>query len=389
MQRTVAAAMLAAFSLSATAQDFIHYKFDSTCSNEVVNYATGPQALASNGTLQSTSAGSPWTTGMFGGALAAGTAVAPAYYNKVLTGWDPSTQNITGSLTMAWFMRHGATSGSASLYLMGAPSGGFRLFTNGIAGRGLYQRIILAGGGNGTNSTIANDFYLPAATADIQTLAAANWVHVAMVIDATAQTATWYVAGQPVLTLNNVPGALITAAGPFQVGYYSSASEYDLDEFLMSLRAYTPAEILALSLAPQAGDGDYSSGIGSQCAGVGLGSTGGRPTIGNVLYGLNVNTAANAIWSLQFGFNRCSLGGVLPLPLDIGTLAPAGAGCWLLTDMVGSAGGITGGAPVAVALPILPIPSFSGMNLYSQAFTIDLGTQAIAASNGFAISVGN
>jgi hypothetical protein len=238
-------------------QDFIHYKFDSPCTTEVINYATGPSALPGNGVLETTSTISPWQSGMFGGALAGGTTLAPTFYNRVRTGWDPSTQPVTGSLTIAWFLRQRNAPGTALSYLMGPPSGGFRMFTNGVAGRGLYQRIILAGGGNGVNATIANDFYLPATAADVQTLAAAGWVHIAMVIDAVAQTATWYVNGAQVLQLTGVPGALINAAGPFQVGYYSSPSPYDTDEFLMSFRAYTPAEILALSLLPQAGDGDY------------------------------------------------------------------------------------------------------------------------------------
>lgn len=59
MLRILGAFAFSLLSVPAVAQDFIHYKFDSGCTTEVVNYATGPQALAANGVLQSNSAISP------------------------------------------------------------------------------------------------------------------------------------------------------------------------------------------------------------------------------------------------------------------------------------------------------------------------------------------
>ena len=388
---------IAAFSLfgSVLAQDFIHYKFDSTCTNEVINYATGAQALASNGTLQSTAA-TQWVAGVFGSALAQGTTVAPLSHNRVVTGWDPSVQNVTGDLTMAWFMRQGPVPIAATInYTMGAPTGGFRQFTNGIAGRGLYQRVILAGGGNGINATIANDFYLPAATADIQTMAAAGWVHVAMVVDSVAQTADWYINGVSVLQLAGVPGALINAAGPFMVGAYSTAataagSNYDVDEFIMSLRAFSPAEILALSQVPQAGAGAYLSGTTTQCGSLTLSSTGGRPSAGNAAYALSLNPAAPSYYVVFLGYDRCTFGGGLfQLPLDGGLLSPLAAGCQVLTDFVSDLSGVSAGGPTSVPFAIPGGTMFIGLTLYSQAAAIDLGTTAVSASNGLSISVGS
>ena len=98
-------AAVSLFTSLVTAQDFLHYKFDSACTTEIINYATGPQAFAGNGTLQSNSALSPFDTGVFGGSLAGGANAAPTYYNRVVSGWDPSAQPLTGDLTMAWFMR--------------------------------------------------------------------------------------------------------------------------------------------------------------------------------------------------------------------------------------------------------------------------------------------
>ncbi len=381
---------LAVFSLSvlATAQDFIHYKFDSTCTTEVINYATGPQALAANGALQSTSPTSPYVAGVFGSALAAGSTVAPTYQNLVITGWDPGVQPVNGDLTMAWFMRQNVANGSP-FYIMGAPSGGVRLFTGGVAGRGLYQRQILAAGGNGTNATIANDFYLPATVVDIQTLASAGWVHVAMVVDATAATATWYVNGAQALQLTGVTGgAAITAAGPFRLGGYSSVSHFDVDEFLMSFRAYSASEILALSLTQQAGDGDYLSGSTTQCGSLSLASANGRPQLSNFLYSLELGVTTPSFYQFMFGLDRCALGGVLPLPMDAGGLSPIATGCTLLTDILLSTGGVAV-SPVSQPFPILPDPAFVGIQFFAQGAAIDLTTLSVSASNGFAISIGN
>jgi hypothetical protein len=368
---------------AANAQDFIHYKFDSNCTTEVVNYATGASALASNGVLQTNSA-SQFAPGKFGRALEGGTA---STYNRVITGWDPGTQNVTGSLTMAWFMKERTAPGSTLSYIMGAPSGGFRLFTGGIAVRGLYQRVILVSGGNGINSTPQQDFYLPAANADIQSLAAAGWVHVAMVVDATAMTADWYVNGTSVLRLNNVPGALINAPGPFQVGFYSNASYYDIDEFFMSFRAYLPAEIMAMSLAPRAGDGTYSSGIAGQCGTGSLGSAGGRPVVPNALYRLTLNTAAVGPYALLVGTTRCSSGN-LTLPFDLSPLGPFASGCWLLSDSLATFAGVTSGAPVTIPMPVPSLSGLAGLDLYSQALVLNAAANTLVATRGWAIGLG-
>lgn len=388
--RTTFLLAMAAVAAPSLAQDFIHYKFDSNCTDEVINYATGPQALASNGQLQTNSATSAFDVGVSGGCLAGGSIVAPTYYNRVITGWNPSTQPVVGSLTMAWFMKQRnplGTAGTTLNYLMGAPTGGFRLFTNGIAGRGLYQREIVPSGGNGS-ATAVRDFFLPAATFDVQTAAAAGWTHIAMVFDSVAQTADWYVNGTSVLQLTGVPGASITLAGPFQVGYYSSASAYDLDEFVMSLRAYSPGEILALSLAPQAGDGDYLSGSTTQCGTLGLASAGGRPFLGNSNYALTITPSSPSFYTLLFGFDRCTYAGVLPLPFDGSVLAPIAAGCTVLTDNLTSAGGLANAGPATQPFGIAADPSFQGLSIFSQAVAIDLGTFALSASNGLAISIG-
>lgn len=371
-----------------SAQDFIHYKFDTGCTTEVINYATGAQALPANGVLETTSTTSPWTTGAFGTALDGG---GSGFYNRVRTGWDPGTQPISGDLTIAFFMRETTSPGTSLSYLMGAPSGGIRMFTNGVAGRGLYQRLILASGGNGTNASIANDFFLPGGVSDVQTLAAAGWVHIAIVVDATAQTADWYVNGMSVLQLTGVVGgASLTNAGPFTVGYYSNASYYAFDEFFVSLRALTPTEVMLLSLSPRGGDGTFDSDIASQCGTSTLRGNGTAPSIGNSTYGLDLRSTATGAWSLNIGTSRCSIGGgVIPLPLDAGTITPLATGCWILTDSVVSVSGPASGGAVSIPLPIPTVANLAGTNLFVQGLALGfVPAPSIEATNGLAIGVG-
>ncbi|HEX5052740.1 MAG TPA: LamG-like jellyroll fold domain-containing protein [Planctomycetota bacterium] len=391
MRHLLCAAIAAAATLSA--QDFIHYKFDANCTTEVINYATGPMALPANGTLQTNSAISPFDTGVFGGCLAGGANSAPTYFNRVITGWNPSTQNVTGDVTIAWYMRQraGSAIGTGLNYLMGAYVGGYRLFTNGVAGVGLVQREILAGGGNNT----VRDFQLPAATFNIQAAAAAGWVHVAMVVDSTAQTADWYINGTSVFQLTNVPGANIVLNGSFMIGAYSTSataagSVYDIDEFLMSLRAYSPTEMLALAQVLRAGDGDYNSDIPSQCGAgnIVLGSTGGRPTLGNAGYALTVTATTPSLFLLLAGFDRCLFGGAIPLPLDGTPLLPLLNGCWILADAPVLLNGVAVGTPATVSLAIPANPANLGTGVFSQCLGIDLGTFAGSMSNGFASSIG-
>ncbi len=375
-----------------TAQDFIHYKFDANCTGEVINLANGPQAFPGNGTLQSNSTISAFDVGLFGGCLAGGSNVATTYYNRVVSGWNPSTQPITGDLTIAWSMRlrAGANIGTSLNYLLGAPSGGHRLFTNGVASTGLMQREVLASGGNSG----VRDFLLPAATMNVQALAAAGWTHIALVVDTATLTATWYVNGANVFQLANVPGALINLNGPYMVGAYSAAataagSAYDIDEFLISLRAYSAAEILVMSTTPRAGDGDYLSAIPAQCGSgnVTLASSGGAPSAGNLAYSLDVTATTPSLYVMMLGFDRCLFGGAIPLPLDGTPFSPLLNGCWILADPAVTIGGaaLAGTAPNA-----LPIPATApyGAAIYSQVLALDAVTLASSMSAGFASSVG-
>jgi hypothetical protein len=377
-------AAIAALAATSAAQEFLHYKFDSNCTTEVVNYATGPSAFAQNGTFE-TNTTTPFAPGVFGGALAGGVD-STNQYNRVRTNWTPQAQPLTGDMTFAFFAKERTSPGTALNYLCGVTTSANRLFTNGVAQRGLYFRNIVASGPQGV------DLSALTAVLDFQTLAAANWVHIAIVVDQAATTATWYANGTQVHQVTGVGGALINSAGIFMVGSQLSTleSNYDLDEFLISNRAFTAAEVLALSLSPFAGDGDYTSAIPSQCGAgnVTLSSSGGRPFDGNLLYTLNVAPTTTSLFVLLAGFDRCSFGGTIPLPLDGTPLAPLLAGCWIVADAPVTLAGVAGPAPSPIALP-LPSGTPPALGIFTQVLALDAATFATSMSNGFATSVGH
>jgi hypothetical protein len=377
-------AAIAALAATSAAQEFLHYKFDANCTAEVINYATGPAAFAQNGTFE-TNTTAPFATGAFGGALAGGND-AQNLYNRVRTNWTPQAQPLTGDLTFAFFAKERTAPGTALNYLCGVTTSANRLFTNGVAQRGLYFRNVVASGPTGV------DLSALTAVLDFQTLAAANWVHIAIVVDQVAATATWYANGAQVHQVTGVGGALINSAGIFMVGSQLSTleSNYDLDEFLIANRAYTAAEVLALSLSPLAGDGDYTSAIPSQCGAgnVTLASAGGRPFDGNLLYSLQVTATTPSLYVLLAGFDRCTFGGSIPLPLDGTPLTLLLAGCWIVADAPVTLAGVAGGGPTALPLPIPP-GTPPALGIYTQVLALDGTTFATSMSNGFATSIGH
>ncbi len=375
---------LAALTTFATAQDFIHYKFDANCTNEVINLASGPAAFPANGLFESNTV-PQFGAGVFGSALAGGSALANLY-NRVRTGWTPSVQPLTGNLTFAFFAKERTPPGTTLNYLCGVTTSANRLFTNGIGQRGLYFRNIVASGPQGV------DLSALTAVLDFQTLAAANWVHIAIVVDTATSSATWYANGLPIQTVNGVGGALINSAGEFLVGFQLTTNEsnYDLDEFLISNRAFSAAEVLALSLTPHAGDGDYTSGIPSQC-GAGnltLTSSGGAPFAGNLAYSLDIAASTPNLFLLLAGFDRCTFGGVIPLPIDGSPILPLLNGCWILADAPITLSGIVSGPPASIPLPI-PASVGLGLGIYTQVLGLDVATSAASMSGGFATSVGS
>jgi hypothetical protein len=373
--------LLAAVGLSPviSAQTFVYYKFDSPCTTEVVNFADGPSSKG-NGVLEENS-GTPWVTGQFGGALSGG--VASTTWNRVRSSWVPSTAPMTGDITIAFWAKL-RTPFTSTNYLNGTSGSGHRLFTGGAAGTGLLQRSVVASGPNGVDAP------LPGTAANFQALTAAGWAHFALVVDATAATATWFVNGTQAHQIAGVGPGLINSTGNYLVGQWaSSPSNYDLDEWILDNRAYSAAEVLALSLSTRGADAAYTSAVPSQC-GAGnatLGSTGGEPAIGNLGYGLTVTTTTTSLYVLLAGFDRCTFNGSIPLPLDGTPLLPLLAGCWIVADAPITLAGISSNVPTLVPLPI---PSGTpAVTIYTQVLALDGATFASSMSNGFASSIGH
>ena len=292
---------------------------------------------------------------------------------------------ITTNLTVAFWAREAIPASASVSYLFGMDTSGFRLFTNGVAGNGLFLRNV---------GSVPVDLQLPASTTDFKALAAANWVHIAATIESATGTATWYVNGSPVLTVPGYTGLNINSTGEFMVGGFAGTGEssYDLDEFLLSRRLYTAAEIAQLATGTRAGFGTYTSGSLTQCnsGSVTLDTVGGRPAYGNLSHGIRITAVAPSIWLLLFGDTRCKFGGALPLPLAGATVLPQLTGCTLLADAPILLSGITAGpgAPVVVPMPITASAPM-GAWAWCQALAIQVGTNNTAMSDGLVLSIGN
>ncbi|MEO6597532.1 MAG: LamG-like jellyroll fold domain-containing protein [Planctomycetota bacterium] len=360
------------------AQDLLHYKFDEHCGAEVVNFAAG--SATGNATIVTT---------LPGGATAART---PGQFDHALTGtiyplgggntfrnsgWAPNT--VTGNLSFSMWIRNrpGNPTAIGFGYLFGASGTGAnsRLFT------GTSGKMFLSGLPSSVTSV-----------ADLTTLLNSGWVHIACTVDSTALQAIWYINGvaDPAVTLSapvSISGTDFSIGSRNNAG--SSLSPLDTDEFLLTQIVWTPAQVLALSLAPRAGDGDYTSGILTQCGAgnVTLGSVGGAPAAGNLAYALQVSATTPSLFLLLAGFDKCNYAGAIPLPLNGTPLLPLLNGCWILADAPVILNGIVTGPPTSLPLPIPGGTPYS-TSIYTQALSIDLSTFATSMSSGFVTSTG-
>ncbi|MBL8754116.1 MAG: hypothetical protein JNK15_12520 [Planctomycetes bacterium] len=373
-----AACAASMFVLPALAQDFLLYKFEGGCTNEVVNYA--PQGAAiGNGVLETTSV-SYYVPSLYGNALAGAQVSMSGHYTQVRTGWHPGANPVTGDFTLATYLKQ-RTAPVVPSHLFGCPTG-LRMATGGSFGTGLVVQGLMA---NGTWAVL---------NADLQTPAQNAWVHLAVVVNANAGLVSWYIDGVLVEQDSGFVGGVDTGTSTGECfvgsGGQGAGSVYDLDEFLVSTRIYTPAEIAQLASGTRAGKGLYTSGTVTEC-GTGqltFDSTGGRPYLGNASFALSSTTPAPAVHLLAIGFSRCSFGGGTgSLPLSIGVVLPMLNGCTLLADpellLTGASLGGTATFPIAI-----PAGAPMGASLFAQALALDATTGAPAMSFGLALGVG-
>lgn len=369
---TLTSLTLAALSLSTlSAQDILHYKFEAGCGDTVINFADG--TTVGSGKFVCTLPNSPasaWTQGKWGGGMAGSDKSGGTGNNYLQTGWNIGT--FTGSFSISMWIRNkpGNPSAIAFGYLFGAIGSSFRCFT-GSSGK------LFVGGWGGSPGNLVN-------TADLTTLLNAGWTHVALVVDDSNKVATYYINGTadaPITLTGNVS----FTGTDFRVGLNNSTSTspMDFDEFLFTRRVLTPAEVTALSTSPQAGAGPIGTGNPARLI------ANGRPNLGNLLFNVTIQDTQAQSYYLYIGSNRCSLLNGPALPLDLGTLIPAftGVNAYTDIDLFAQVGNLAQGQAI-ISLPVLNLPSASGVTAYFQAYTVT-PQATLRGANGLAISPGH
>ncbi|MCA8955437.1 MAG: hypothetical protein KDC87_05150 [Planctomycetes bacterium] len=279
----------------------MYYKFDRGFGTEEINYeGTSGGAPATGTMIKGTTPASSWvgTRPGFGLAMQGSTPSNATSFNYCDTGWKGG---ITGEMTVAWWCKERQPAGTLANYLWGGFSGGFRCFTGGVAGAGLYVR------------STPGDIILPA-TSNFTTLAQrAQGVCVAVVVSNSATAgvqAQWYLdgvaSGSPI-TLTSF--AVATSTSNFTIGRHlsdSTASAFDIDEFKLCNYAATPLEIRQWCAATWAAWGSLGRPWG-----LWHGCVNGPPRLGNANYGLTIEGDPNSLALLVLGFKP------IP-PFDIG-----------------------------------------------------------------------
>jgi hypothetical protein len=324
----------------------VDYRFDRGLGNTAVNYAGIAGGASARATL---TPGGPasWTTGRFGQALARGSTCD--------TGWSG---DLGGAFTVGWFMHGPAAMPNTESAIFDL--GTFRCVTGGP----LAMRRLRCTGWGGTPAVL--ELML-----DVQSLAAAGWVHVALVVDpyAAAPQARWYVDGvlqqataitsRAVIVASSMATMLIGGASNGPVG------RYDLDEF-----RFVAAALSAADVAVWANSSPANAAAASVACGANL-RTRGQPTIGNANFELRVEgTPASAV-ALTLGATG-RLFGAIDLPIDLGLINAGLAGCQWHSDATVS---IPTALPATglgdIVLPLPADPALRGLDLDLQALVVE------------------
>lgn len=332
--------------------EILDYRFDRGTGNYAVNYAeagVAPSTGAMIGVGQSA-----WGPGQSGSGLAARPTSNSTSFAYCDTGWVGGYEGhgFAEHFTVAWFMHQQHSPVRVStLFSMGS----FRCFTGGAAGSGL----LVLGTGDG----------LLRLTRDVQTLAASNWVHVALVVDGGSNTGTWYVDGvaEPAIPLLNAV-QIDAGTDTFKIGTdaaFALPSAYRIDDFRFTNGITNAAAIADWASGPQATARSYGRSCG--CL---LRHRNGPPTLGNNTYAMEVLGPPSQPFAVFFGPDR-QIGG-LPLPFDFGLYFPHLSGCLWYSSMLVSRNGVTdatGSGLISFRIPNVPI--WKGALFTNQAALID------------------
>jgi hypothetical protein len=304
-----------------------------------------------------------------------------AYHNYVDTGWAP---NFTGDFTIAWFQKERTPNTTNGLAYMISGQGSFRMFQGGVAYNGLYLR---AWGGSPADLVLGDPSRATSGPVyDLMTESQNRWVHVAIVVDATAGTGTWYIDGRPLSpTISVTAGANLSLTGNMKLGQHTgttSSYRHDIDEFRFSTRAVPASEISKWAAVRPGESFDYVAG----CQGTLASSSG--PSIGKPWL-MNVTGPANSGGIISVGLSRTLLLGAIPLPIDLGLALPPLAGCNFASSMdfvLPMALNAQGAG--SFVIPIPNDPGFINLAFYNQGILVG-GGSTMASTNGLGGIVGN
>ncbi|MGZ3921813.1 MAG: T9SS type A sorting domain-containing protein [Bacteroidia bacterium] len=209
--------LFAAFSTKAQAPtpDLLHYKFDGSGSL-VTNYASNPPAGTATGTIMG---GQTQTGGIncMGALVGTGATSTSDYMN---TGWAPNLGS--GAWTLS-FWTSNIIQTTSTYYILGdVNSGGFRVFTGGVAGSGNW---ILRGS--------MTDVYLNTAASTTPCMAS-------FVYSPTFSNVVGYINGVPTTTVAQA-SMLVNGTGPFKVGGYSNSNSLNSGGLMADFRFYSTA----------------------------------------------------------------------------------------------------------------------------------------------------
>jgi hypothetical protein len=236
--------------------------------------------------------------------------------------------------------------------------GSFKAFTGGIA-----MRRVRCEGWGGTPAVLELMF-------DVQSLAAAGWTHVALVVDPYGTgSARWYVNGTLRQTTPITARAAVAASstGTLLVGAAAvgQAGRYDLDEFRFVAAPLSASEVAVWASSSPANAAAYSPACGANLR------TRGQPTLGNANFELRVEGTPGSVVALTLGATARLFGG-LDLPIDLGLVNQSFAGClWYSDYSISLATALpgTGLADVILALPNDPM--LRGLDLDAQALVVE------------------
>lgn len=345
------------------APGFLHYRFVAGAGPKAINYMSGIAPV--EGTMQGNQS-SPWVAGRFGSGLRGGDAFGK--HSFVDTGWSGG---FYGSFSVGFFVkRRFDHSQSLSYFFSGA--GDFRCFTGGAAGKGIWCR---GWGGNPLGLAY-----------DVRSGSNGKWVHIALSVDHLAKKAIWYVDGIARSTITITKPAFVPASSAsFKIGMHvstTSASFYDIDEFILANRVASQAEIKQWA-ENRAADGMFGRGCIAS-----LSSENGAPKLGNVGYRYLLEAPPSSPYVISLGITRLKLFGVVNLPLDLGTLFFGFQGCMLESSLLLTPGGLTDANGVGkLTLPLAASLTFlDGVTLYNQALVLDQNS-FLALSNPFASTI--